>query len=385
MDIKTLILILALGNLTLSAALFFFAYGEKKSASLENCLLAKQFQAAAWLLLYFRGGIPDLLSIPIANGLLFAGIAFEAGAMWDSVERPGWKRVLLPLLGVAIMVFAAIHFLALHPSARVAAVSIIVSGFFLAGTGALLLDWGAASMLRRFIALGGLLLSSIILLRGVLVLALPNGVGLMSNDVVQTVTFSGLYLLMLLNGLGFLLLAKERQQAELARLSIVDPLTDAPNRRGFFNALTPWMALARRPGNLSALVMFDLDHFKRVNDVYGHPVGDLVLKTVVEIGKTQLRDSDLIGRLGGEEFAVLLPRTGLADALLVADRMRLAIMKIPIKTERAMINITASFGVTIIRADDSTVSLFKRVDEALYAAKQAGRNRVMEAPTAENG
>ncbi|HWJ95270.1 MAG TPA: GGDEF domain-containing protein, partial [Telluria sp.] len=150
-------------------------------------------------------------------------------------------------------------------------------------------------------------------------------------------------------------------------------------RRGFFNALSPWMALARRPGLPTALVVLDLDQFKRVNDGYGHPAGDVVLRHVVELCKRQLRDSDLLGRLVGVEFAVILPRTNLAEAALVAERMRAAIEATPVKTERAMIAMTASFGVTTIRPDDSTVTLFQRADEALQAAKAAGRNRVQQA------
>jgi diguanylate cyclase (GGDEF)-like protein len=143
------------------------------------------------------------------------------------------------------------------------------------------------------------------------------------------------------------------------------------------------MALARRPGVPTALVLIDLDQFKRVNDSYGHPAGDAVLREVVDVCKRQLRDSDQLARLVGVEFALLLPRTGSAEALLVAERMRAAIAGGAIKTERAMITLTASFGVTTIRADDNTVSLFKRADEALQQAKQQGRNVVVEAPQPE--
>jgi diguanylate cyclase (GGDEF)-like protein len=139
------------------------------------------------------------------------------------------------------------------------------------------------------------------------------------------------------------------------------------------------MALARRPGMPTALIVLNLDHFKRVNDNYGHPVGDTVLKTMVDVCKKQLRDSDLMGRLGGAEFAIQLPRTALPDALMVAERIRNAVAGHPVKTERADINLTASLGVTTLRAEDSTVSLFKRADEALQQAKLAGRNRVVEA------
>jgi diguanylate cyclase (GGDEF)-like protein len=129
-------------------------------------------------------------------------------------------------------------------------------------------------------------------------------------------------------------------------------------------------------------VLFDLDQFKRINDSYGHPAGDTVLRAVVDVCKKHLRDSDQLGRMVGVEFAILLPRTGLPEAALVAERMRAAIAATPVKGERAMIGMTASFGVTTIRADDSVVSLFKRADEALQSAKAGGRNRVVEAALA---
>jgi diguanylate cyclase (GGDEF)-like protein len=191
-----------------------------------------------------------------------------------------------------------------------------------------------------------------------------------------------LYLLALLGGFGWLLLGREREQAELARLEVVDPLTDVPNRRGFFQALVPWMALARRPGQPTALVVLDFDHFKRINDSYGHPAGDVVLAHLIGACKGQLRDSDLLGRLVGVEFAILLPRTSLDDAAMVAERMRAAIEGERVKTERAMISLTASFGVTTIRPDDSTVTLLARADEALRVAKKAGRNRIEVAAAA---
>ncbi|WP_229417638.1 GGDEF domain-containing protein [Pseudoduganella buxea] len=165
----------------------------------------------------------------------------------------------------------------------------------------------------------------------------------------------------------------------MERLQVVDALTDVPNRRGFYQGLAPWLALARRPGQPTAVVILNLDSFKRVNDHYGHGVGDTVLKAIVDAVRGQLRDSDLMGRLGGAEFALLLPRTGLPEAVVVAERIRQAVAALPVKAERAVINLTASMGVTTIRAEDSTVSLFKRADEALQAAKLRGRNQVVAA------
>jgi diguanylate cyclase (GGDEF)-like protein len=216
---------------------------------------------------------------------------------------------------------------------------------------------------------------------------MPSGWGWLSNALLRQFSTSAFYLLMLLNAFGMLLMAREKLQHELARLELVDPLTDVPNRRGFFALLAPWMALARRPGQPSALVTLDLDQFKRINDGYGHPAGDAVLRHVAEVCKRQLRDSDQLGRLVGGEFAILLPRTRLEEAVLVAERMRAALEAHPVKTERALIAMTASFGVTTIRPDDSTVTLFQRADEAVRSAKRGGRNRVEQAepaPVAED-
>ena len=382
MDIKTLILALALGNLSLCAALFFFEYESRKSLTMSTWAVAKQLQTAAWLLLYFRGAISDLLTILLGNGLLFAGMALDASALWEAAGRPVWRRYLMPALVAAETLFVVCYGLEIPADLRVALSSLLVAGFFGAGAVALAWAWRGASMLRRYLLVSMLALTAALAARGVLAVALPEGWSWIGADLIRMLAMAALYLMMLTNAFGYLLLSRERLQAELARLEVVDPLTDVPNRRGFYQALTPWMALARRPGMPTSLIILNLDHFKRVNDSYGHPVGDAVLKTMVDVCKKQLRDSDLMGRLGGAEFAVQLPRTSLEDALMVAERIRNAVAALPVKTERAVINLTASLGVTTIRAEDSTVSLFKRADEALQQAKREGRDRVVEARAA---
>jgi diguanylate cyclase (GGDEF)-like protein len=380
MDIKTLVLALALGNLSLCAALFFFEYESKKSLTLSTWAIAKQCQAVAWFLLYFRGVVPELLSGPVANVVLLAGLALDAGALWEAYGRTRWHRILYPALSLAAGTLLAFHVFDTGPALRLAAGSLFVGFFFLAGVLALARAWRGGSMLRRFLVVTMLVLSLLVAGRGLLTAAFPDGLSWVSPGLMQVFGFGGFYLMMLTNAFGYLLLSREKLQAELARLEVVDPLTDVPNRRGFYQALAPWMALARRPGQPTSMIIVALDQFKRVNDSYGHAAGDAALKTMVETCKKQLRDSDLMGRLGGAEFAIQLPRTSLDDALMVAERIRRAIEAMPVKTERAIIKLTASMGVTTIRADDSTVSLFKRADEALQAAKVRGENQVAQAP-----
>lgn len=377
MDSTTMVLALALGNLSLCAALFFFEHVDGRPAALSAWGWGRQYQAAGWLLLAIgaAGVMPDWLAFPAAYVLVFTGVAWEAGAQWERAGRARWRRVVTPLLGVAIAAFLLCNLIDAF-GLRAVAASLILGAFYLAAALALARGWAEASMLRRFLALSTGVLALVVGARGVLVLVAPSGWGWMSNDILRQLHTGALYLLAVLGAFGWLLLGRERLQGELARLEVVDPLTDVPNRRGFFHALAPWMALARRPGQPTALVLFDLDQFKRINDGYGHPAGDLVLSTLAATCKRQLRDSDVLGRLVGVEFAILLPRTGLEEAALVAERVRAAIADQRVKTERAMISLTASFGVTTIRADDSNVTLLARADEALRAAKDKGRNRI---------
>lgn len=375
-----MVLALALGNISLCAALFFYDFSARKPPALATWSAGRQCQAAAWLLLCLRaaGIAPDLLALPLGYALLFTGVALEGGALWQAAEHPHWRRPTYAALALAIVVFLVCFWID-ETALRVVAGALMLGAFYLACAAALASSWRTASMLRRFLAVAVAVLALAVAARGAITLVMPGGWGWLSNTIVQSVSSAALFMLMLLVGFGYLLLGREQLQSELMRLAVVDPLTDVPNRRGFFTALAPWMALARRPGLPTSLIMFDLDQFKRVNDSYGHPAGDTVLRSVVDTCKRQLRDSDQLGRLVGVEFAVLLPRTQLPEAVMVAERMRAAIAASPVKSERAVVAMTASFGVTTIRADDSTVSLFKRVDEALRTAKLAGRNRIVEA------
>jgi diguanylate cyclase (GGDEF)-like protein len=381
MDIKTLVLALALGNLSLCAALFFYEYERKKSLSLSTWSIAKQCQAVAWLLLYFRGVLPELLSGPVANGVLLAGLALDAGALWEAAHKSHWRNKLFPIWSVATGCLIALHVLDVDPAVRIALGFLFVSVFFLSGVLALGRAWRGGSMLRRFLVVAMALLTAVVALRGILMAVLPLGWSWVSPNLMQLIGYGALYLMMLANAFGYLLLTQEKLQSELTRLEVIDPLTDVPNRRGFYQALAPWMSLARRPGQPTGMIILSLDQFKRVNDSYGHAAGDAALKAMVDICKKQLRDSDLMGRLGGAEFAIQLPRTSLEDSRMVAERIRHAIAVNPVKSERALINLTVSLGVTTIRAEDSTVSLFKRADEALQVAQLRGHNQVAEPPS----
>lgn len=170
---------------------------------------------------------------------------------------------------------------------------------------------------------------------------------------------------------------RQRLQEDLERLANTDPLTGLPNRRFFMAQLAAELARRHRYGHPLSLLMLDLDHFKQVNDRWGHGVGDEALKLFADCVQCCLRTQDVAGRLGGEEFAILLPETGENVAWPVAERIRARMEQTRIATEDGHCTVTVSIGVTQVEDSDDLESLLRRVDEALYAAKEGGRNRVV--------
>ena len=157
-----------------------------------------------------------------------------------------------------------------------------------------------------------------------------------------------------------------------------DPLTELSNRRPFLKTMKSEFARAKRTGRPMSVAMIDLDHFKNVNDTYGHDAGDEVLRRISDLLILEFRSIDLIGRLGGEEFAVVFPETDLDGAHTACDRLRRVIAKTPIETSDQTIFVTASIGIATIDAEtESDAALLKLADEQLYAAKTAGRNMVL--------
>ena len=167
-------------------------------------------------------------------------------------------------------------------------------------------------------------------------------------------------------------------------LALTDELTGLYNRRYVFAHFNELLARSPEGGGEVAVMLFDIDHFKQVNDSYGHPAGDDVLRELADRAVRQVRSVDLIGRLGGEEFVVVMPETSLAGAVTVAERFRAAVAGEPFVVQGGRkLPVTVSIGVTVATTDRETLdSLLKRADEALYAAKHGGRNRVATSPAA---
>lgn len=178
-------------------------------------------------------------------------------------------------------------------------------------------------------------------------------------------------------GIGFLTSILINKQNELIKLTLNDPLTGLYNRRGMTSSLTIPLAEARRHNRCVSVIAIDIDHFKDINDTYGHSTGDYVLTVIAGILKNHARSSDISCRLGGEEFTIISPETDMESAIIVAERIRRSIEALHISfDEHSGIKLTSSFGVSTYRGNVDINILLRDADKALYQAKHEGRNRV---------
>jgi len=167
-------------------------------------------------------------------------------------------------------------------------------------------------------------------------------------------------------------------EEELRQLATTDPLTGASNRRHFIELAIKELKRSCRYGTQMAVIMLDIDHFKKINDNYGHSIGDEALKRLVDCCHQELRTTDIFGRFGGEEFAAILVKTDPEATFNACNRIVKAIAKLKIRTPKKSVSITVSLGFTMRAADDISIdSLLKRADDALYKAKNSGRNQVV--------
>ncbi len=165
---------------------------------------------------------------------------------------------------------------------------------------------------------------------------------------------------------------------EIYRLMTVDGLTQVYNRRYFNEALEREFNRSKRYERALSLIAFDIDHFKKCNDTYGHLAGDNLLRLLCTAVKARLRREDIFARTGGEEFGILLPEIDLEGARITAEKVRKIVEATPLRYEEELIPATVSLGIALLGAEDATPeALYRRADERLYEAKQTGRNRVV--------
>jgi diguanylate cyclase (GGDEF)-like protein len=205
-----------------------------------------------------------------------------------------------------------------------------------------------------------------------------NRFGFIGLGIAATLLLLGIILFLIFRLAGRL----SNAYSTIERMSITDDLTQVFNRRHFHTRLDEEIERARRYDHPMSLLMMDLDHFKTINDRYGHQTGDEVLRTVAALIRSKTRSADIVARYGGEEFVVLLPETKQEIAKVTAEKLRTVIEQYPFALEnRSSIHVTASFGVSCLNLSDKNNTgiadrIVKMADDAMYQAKQDGRNRV---------
>jgi len=384
LDVRTIAL---LGSLMTAALVLILVVAQGRSPRLLRDSMNLWLGGLVALLLAqvlfgLRGVAPDMLSIVVANTLMaaaFVGLALAVRRFLAITSRtwPLW----LPVALIAVLMYV---FSALLPSYLVR-LCVVTGGMV----------WVLALFLRPLV--GSLrragpvgqqvvLLSVVIAIVTLLVrmLAFVFGtatpVGLLDGTLANTATLTYLSIAPLLATVGFLLMCNERLMDEMVRLSTLDALTGAYSRRALTDLSERALAEARRYRRPLSVLMIDADHFKQVNDTYGHNAGDAVLLEIMTRLKATLRAEDFVGRIGGEEFLVVLPATPEEEAMRVALRIRERIAEQTLLYGREEIPFTVSIGVAERDPGEANIDLLvKRADDAMYAAKREGRNRVLAA------
>ena len=374
-DIKTFMLVLAIGNIAFAMLIAGYARSGPVYPALQMWQWAKLVQGCAHLLGWLRPDWPSAWLSVAANSTLIVGVMLEAAAYCTFFGFARWQRIMYPACLLALLAYNGAHFYGAAPSTRAVVMSLIIAGFSGAMAAALLRPRNGNSALQRIIGVNNLIFFCAMGVRAYTG-AVHGELTVFSTGAVQTFSYLTGYMLMIVNGFGFLLLCKEKDDQKMAQLATIDSLTGLVNRRAFFELTASARMLASRQRHPVALMMLDLDHFKAINDRYGHAVGDQALCVFAKAALGALREPDILGRLGGEEFAVVLPGTDLAGALQAAERVRVAVKAAHVPDCDADHAFTVSIGVVLIDPDEHINAALARADRALYAAKSAGRDRV---------
>ncbi len=386
LDARALVLFATLMGFVLAAALYLLSKGLPASVrGVRAWALGFALQAGGALLIGLRTIYPDVALIPLGNTLIVAGHIAQFVAVKQFLDERV-QPMPLWVLGVAVFV-ATLVFTYAQNSFPARTVIITVGSVIALIATARALFRGASSELvaARYTALLLLVMAVMLSLRGAYTVASGTTLNtLFAGDLFQFVYVSTYVILSVLTGLAFVLLVAERLRLELERMATLDPLTGIYNRRTFTDLVERELARAARAGSAVALVVIDLDHFKGVNDRYGHVAGDAVLKAFVATAHGALRKQDLLGRYGGEEFCVVLPGASPVEAVMIAQRLRESVDAHPVPVGDRSIRYTISAGVAHSnRAGLDLDSLVRDADEALYRAKGRGRNQVSLAGAAD--
>ena len=383
LDIHTILVMLALMAFILAALLGLASlHAGNMSRGIRLWAFASLFSAFGLFPAYvYRAPIPGYgwavvfgaSMLLTSMGLQYLGIRSFLGKTSQSALVTGWV-----MLGILMNFWLCI----VEPNVTLRTLlnSLIYSVGSLACARALLIP--VPSPLRTaywFTGAAFVLLGGVLLLRAGIILMSPNGqYGLVISSPLNTWSFFLASLQQLCVTFGFVLMVNYRLIMDVQKIASRDMLTDAFTRRRLEEEAQRLLARCVRTGDVMAVMMIDVDHFKSVNDRYGHPVGDEVLRRLADIAQRSIRTDDYFARYGGEEFCILLLSTNEKEALVLAERLRLAYAAALIHVSGYPVKSTISIGVADTqRTGLDWQQLVSAADQALYRAKQQGRNRVV--------
>ncbi|WP_395621167.1 GGDEF domain-containing protein [Dokdonella sp.] len=377
--IPTAMLLTAITTLIMGLSLAFTVtdYPRALQVPIRQWVRSLLVSPFAFLLFALRERIPDWASIVLANVLLIVSTTLLVQAL-RSYNRLGSLRawsvanIAITLAAVSVMTYV-------WPS--IAGRTLLVAGqlavLFVFGIAAIYRPADQVTNPERMVAS--------FLAVGVLVMILrmayasdPLMTTLLDSTPMQSIVFTYGALMPVIATSGFLLMCGQRLNKDLARLATLDPLTEVFNRRTMTDLANKAVAASKRHGRPLSLLILDIDHFKRINDEFGHEAGDLALCRFVELVREMLRSSDVVARIGGEEFVVLLPDTDQASAAVLAERIRQHLHATEFTVSGWPVPLRVSIGVGSIGPEVSNLeSLLREADHAMYEAKRTGRDRVV--------
>lgn len=383
MHSPTLVIVAAILSTLVTVVLYAVWYFNKHIPGLRLWMLSFLCASVYCINLLVRDHLPLALwvSVVLTQGsiALAAYLCFQGGrAYMGRAPVPHW----IAGCAMAVVLALSVYFTEVQPHLGARFVlSGLMSGVCFLLTAHTIAHGGFRKVPLRYLFAGVLAFhGGFVLLRPLLFrLALPEGaVDPESGMVVMLSQFVVMeaMLALVLTAFGALMLTNEFITSELRHLAEVDPLTNVFNRRAFLTLLDKAISSAQRTQTALPVLVMDLDHFKKVNDTWGHRAGDDVLRNFVVLANRCLRKEDVIGRLGGEEFAIFLPNAGGGGAIAVAERLRALVEAHPVVTGQRSIALTVSVGVTLCPGGESADAALQRADEAMYLAKERGRNRV---------
>jgi diguanylate cyclase (GGDEF)-like protein len=334
---------------------------------------------ASFVTMAARDFVPLWVSVVLSNAFVVGGFAAYAIALEIFHGLPR-RRLRLWLLATAVVLSSVWLAQVIHsPALRLSVVVLLMATMLACVISNLYGSSRSRGRTRHILGSVVVLAVAILVYRAVTMYLDPSLVtAVFALSRVQVFSYAVGSVLPVVASFGFLLMCTERSQRDLERAARVDYLTDCYNRRAIEELGARAIAAARRHGMPLAVLVIDIDHFKKINDELGHAAGDLALVQAVGRIRTTLRTEDLLGRLGGEEFIVLMPNTDSSAAVVAGERIRQTFSATPLPLDGELRKVTLSVGAAVLAPADRQFSqLLLRADRAMYAAKNAGRDLVI--------